>query len=229
MVYHIPMEKLKPISVKQMIIQTLLKEIVSGSIPPGQILNERELSITLGVSRTPVREALQFLAAEGFITGSERKSWSVTVPDVDTIRDVFGFRIIIELAGLEALFTSEDEKMLERAGTLFDDVDLDMIIKDREDYLIRDRELHKIFACSIKNSRVMETFNKLSVWVDLVRQLLPRTVITQSGLNEHKLLCLAIKKRNLQEAKIILTDHIKRAELDFVNLMSQSRYNNFSA
>lgn len=212
-----------------MIIDTLSEEIVNGRIPPGQILNERELSVTLGVSRTPVREAIQFLASEGFITGSERKCWKVTVPDADTIRDIFGFRLVIEVSGLEALFQENDKELLDFVGSLFDSIDLESIRQDRERYLVKDRELHKIFASSLNNMRVMETFNKLSVWVDWVRHLLPSNVITQSGLNEHKELCDSIKKRSLSESKYLLKKHINRAEQDFINLFSISEYNNYSA
>ncbi|PKL19947.1 MAG: hypothetical protein CVV48_15390 [Spirochaetae bacterium HGW-Spirochaetae-4] len=228
-VYHIPMERIRPVSVKQMIIETLSKEIVTCKILPGQVLNERELSLMLGVSRTPVREAIQFLATEGFITGSERKSWRVTVPDVNTICDVFGFRRIIELSGLDALFQLNDDQLLDYAGSLFDDINLDNVRQDRESYLKRDRELHRIFANSLGNSRAMETFNKLSVWVDWVRHLLPRNVITQNGLIEHKNLCAAIRARDLPESKRLLANHISRAEQDFVNLMSKSKNNNFIA
>lgn len=220
------MKKLKPVSVKQMIIDTLSEEIVTGKITPGNVLNERELSETLGVSRTPVREALQFLAAEGFITGSERKSWRVTIPDVKTIKDVFGFRTIIELAGLEALFKPENASAREQASKLFENITLESIKYTREEYLEKDRQLHNIMVMALENGQITNTYQKLSLWIEWVRHLLPVEVITQSGLREHKILCAAIMEHDLEKAKRALEEHIRRAKQDFVDLMEKSEYQN---
>jgi len=217
------MEKLNPISVKQMIINSLTEAIIEGQIAPGTVLTERNLSLTLGVSRTPVREALQVLTTEGFINGYDRKGWSVSVPDVDTIKNVFGFRAIIEGAGIESVFNTFSEKKLAYVGNLFSDIDLTIVKENKKLYLERDRELHQIIVASLDNSRVLDTFHKLNLWVDWVRNLLPPRVREESGLTEHKNICSAIANKEVSSAKELLIDHIKRAERDFIQLMTESQ------
>ncbi len=72
------------------------QRIVSGQWPPGYILQEKLLASELGVSKTPVREALQYLAFVGVVTPHNRVGYVVAPIDVSDMIDVFHFRTMIE-------------------------------------------------------------------------------------------------------------------------------------
>ncbi|ACZ22703.1 transcriptional regulator, GntR family [Sanguibacter keddieii DSM 10542] len=86
-----------PIAEPERVTRLLRDQIVDGDRPPGSRLVERELAAALGVSRVPVREALQTLAAEGLVTQRPR-SWAVvrTFTD-DDLLDLVEVRSAIEV------------------------------------------------------------------------------------------------------------------------------------
>jgi len=76
--------------------RSLLDEIQSGSLAPGSVLGEVEQASRLGVSRTPLREALGRLAADGLVTQQSPRVTVVTGIDVDDIRALFELRRALE-------------------------------------------------------------------------------------------------------------------------------------
>jgi DNA-binding GntR family transcriptional regulator len=68
---------------------TLLEQIQSGALAPGSVLGEVEQAARLGVSRTPLREALSRLAADGLVVQQSPRVTVVTDVDVDEIRALF--------------------------------------------------------------------------------------------------------------------------------------------
>jgi DNA-binding GntR family transcriptional regulator len=75
---------------------TLLDEIQRGILPPGAVLGEVEQSMRLGVSRTPLREALGRLAADGLVAQQSPRVTVVTDVDADDIRELFEVRRALE-------------------------------------------------------------------------------------------------------------------------------------
>src|SRR5690554_6210577 len=87
-------------SVQEAVVSHLRNLILSGALPPGQHLVQEELSELLGVSRTPIREALNRLASEGLVTISTYKGASVARFSTDDLTGVYSIR-----AGLESYAT----------------------------------------------------------------------------------------------------------------------------
>jgi len=75
---------------------TLLDEIQRGTLPPGAVLGEVEQSVRLGVSRTPLREALGRLAADGLVAQQSARVTVVTDVDAGDIRELFEVRRALE-------------------------------------------------------------------------------------------------------------------------------------
>ena len=78
------------------VYRTLLSEIIHGDIAPGQVLAEVEQATRLGVSRTPIREALSRLSSEGFVAHSERRGLSVTALTVADVAGLYEVRQALE-------------------------------------------------------------------------------------------------------------------------------------
>lgn len=75
---------------------TLRAEIIDWELPPGSVLSEVEQSLRLGVSRTPLREALARLTADGLVTQQSGRGLVVTGVSIDTIRELFEVRRALE-------------------------------------------------------------------------------------------------------------------------------------
>src|SRR5579863_3563195 len=104
-------QKLESASLRERVYVTLRDAIVSGELAPGARLRDQELAQSLGVSRTPVREALQRLEDEGLVETSPRASTRVAPLDARAARDAFPV-----VAALHALATRHGAPRLTAEG-----------------------------------------------------------------------------------------------------------------
>ena len=88
--------------------------IVSGELAPRQALVDRQLAEQLQVSRTPVREALHRLEADGFVQPRGRAGWEVADFTEQDVRELFQLRVLLEPIGLDVLAKSPDDALVER-------------------------------------------------------------------------------------------------------------------
>src|SRR5579862_7591453 len=79
------------------IYEEIRNKIINGDLPPGTRLRERELADELGVSRVPVREALPYLQADGFITLESHRGAIVTELTLRDVRELFDVRLGVEV------------------------------------------------------------------------------------------------------------------------------------
>lgn len=145
-------------------VNTLRRKILTGELPPGERLREIALSEELGMSRTPIREAFQTLAAEGLVDLLPNRSVIVSVPDKSEAADVFTVLGALEgLAGQLACRRMTADQ-IEILGELQDDLTHHFEQRDRLSYLEANRLIHEhIIDCAGSPSLTL-------VW----RLLLPR-------------------------------------------------------
>ena len=80
----------------ELVYRELRKAILNGVFSPGQMLRQEEVASRLGVSRSPLREALPRLEAEGMVTLQPRRGYAVAVLDPDEIAEAFDLRALLE-------------------------------------------------------------------------------------------------------------------------------------
>ncbi len=202
----------------------LTEAIVNGDIAPNQPLSERDLSIELGVSRTPVREALYALERLGFVTRKTRVGWRVAVPDIDSVREIFELRELIESAGVEKAVTLPDNA-LERLVTLFDSFSEDDITGRVHEYLERDKEFHNRIVLATDNSRIITIYEQVALHIDWFRHIVSYRIqerIRQS-FNEHREIGNALAARDAVKARDLLFDHLSHVKSEFLSLMEYLR------
>jgi len=102
----------RPVSLADRVYQTLREHMCSGSLPSGQPLREPGLAALLGVSRTPVREALGRLASEGLLESDGRSFVVPTLSQTD-IDDIYALRLLLEPAALRqvAMRAKSDDQL----------------------------------------------------------------------------------------------------------------------
>lgn len=88
----IKLDKYKPL--REIVFETLREAIIQGRLRPGQRMMEIQLAEEMGVSRTPVREAIRKLELEGFVVMVPRKGAYVAGISVKDIVDVFEVRAV---------------------------------------------------------------------------------------------------------------------------------------
>jgi DNA-binding GntR family transcriptional regulator len=85
------------LSLPEIVYRELRRAILNGMFTPGQMLRQEEVASQLGVSRSPLREALPRLEAEGIVVLNPRRGYSVAALDPDEIAEAFDLRSLLEM------------------------------------------------------------------------------------------------------------------------------------
>lgn len=140
------------------VVEHLRHLIVEAVLPPGAKLNERELCETMGISRTPLREALKVLAVEGLIEIAPNRGASVYRMSTTEIRETFEFMSGLEaLAGELACARITDEELVDIKALHY----AMLTCKAQGDlpgYYSRNQAIHDRINAAARNSVLRQTF-----------------------------------------------------------------------
>ena len=215
----IKLDNYKPL--REMVFESLREAIILGRLKPGERLMEIQLAEEMGVSRTPVREAIRKLELEGFVVMVPRKGAYVAGISVKDIVDVFEVRAALEglAAGLAAeRITSEEMDQLERsllkinAGS---GEDFDAVVEG-------DISFHDIIYNASRNHRLVQIITHLQEQLLRFRMTsLSQPGRTKIALDEHKTIVEAISDRNVELAQTLAREHIENAEQSLLNALRE--------
>ena len=210
-VFELKLDKYKPL--REIVFESIRGAILSGSLKPGERLMEVQVAEKLGVSRTPIREAIRKLELEGLVVMIPRKGAYVADLSIKDITDALEIRAALEglAAGLASMRITEEEiEELELTAVEFhkaiEQEDYDLMIQ-------RDIEFHaKIFAAT-RNEKLVQLTNNLREQVQRFRDIYLRKSNKSKELSrEHYEIAEAIASRNINRAEELAKKHIINAE-----------------
>lgn len=212
-----PITPQRVVSLTDRVFEALEGAMVRCELRPGEVVTDRALSVRLGVSRTPVREALQRLAASGLVVPRERGTgWEVAGFDEHDLRELFELRKALEPLGLQRLLGAgaSDPEALRDLGRFFDEFGDSVEADDYPRYFRRDNEFHKKIVACTGNSRVIGIYGIVERQIDRGRHFLSTGYKgrIEENLAEHKRITRAIADRDLPRAVEALLHHLQRGE-----------------
>ena len=201
------------------VVEHLRSFIIEGTLGTGTKLNERELCETLGISRTPLREALKVLAAEGLIEISPNRGASVARMSELEIREAFEL-----MSGLEAF---AGELACERITA--DELDeikalhyAMIVCKNQNDlpgYYQRNRAIHDLINLAARNSALRQTYMALNWRIQALRfRSNLQTPKWDRAVHDHEEMIQALEARDGKRLSAILRQHLL-AKRDALMLM----------
>ncbi|MDD4801361.1 MAG: GntR family transcriptional regulator [Syntrophomonas sp.] len=205
------LDSYKPL--RELVLDAIRNAIMSGVLQPRERLMEIQLAEELGVSRTPIREALRKLELEGFIVMVPRKGAYVADLSFKDIADVFEIRAALEglAAGLAAeRITDEELENMERQLV----EKKDAITRNDIDKLVEvDTNFHELLYKASRNERLISIISNLREQIQRFRfTSLSFPGRMKESLYEHKQIVEAIQSRDIQKARHTAQKHIENAE-----------------
>ncbi|UYM04659.1 GntR family transcriptional regulator [Solicola gregarius] len=193
--------------------ETIRERILTGDLPEGHWLRETDLAGDIGVSRTPVREALRRLAAEGLVLYQQNRGVQVQSWRTEDLEEIFALRTLLEPWGCSLAATSGLAD-IEQLGTLADA--MDTVAAKRRPDLVELTDLNNRFHGAILeasgNSRLRSLVASV-VRVPLVSRtfsLYSRDALARS-LSHHQELVQALDDRDPDWAESVMRSHIRAA------------------
>jgi DNA-binding GntR family transcriptional regulator len=203
------------------IYSALKHRILTCSLAPGQRLMEKDLSLELGVSRTPLREALNRLALENLVFLTPYRGYAVTRVHLDDIRKLSELRLIVES---EASALAAERATPEEVEQLAMLAPLDYRPGDRATYvryLRANSAFHQALVRCTHNERLVSV---AATVLDQIQR--PLYLGLDAGLQaelataEHHELVAVIRARNPAQARQLAAEQIRRAEMRIVAAVS---------
>ena len=199
---------------RDVVFNTLRQAILRGELKPGERLMEIQLANKLGVSRTPIREAIRKLELEGLVLMIPRKGAEVAEITEKNMRDVLEVRKALEELAVQLAcekITDEEIEEMKKAAEEFR-----MILKNKDITEIAEADVrfHDIIYMATDNQKLILLLNNLREQMYRYRlEYIKDADKRQILLVEHDYILKAIRSRHVAEAKKAIREHIDNQEI----------------
>lgn len=202
----------RSISLADQIFEKLEKDILTGKYSYGEVLTETKLSEELGVSRTPVREALRRLAQEKLIKETQRGTIVLGISKEDLV-DIYAIRMPLEAMAITRFIENMTDETLKILKDIVDVQEFYGTRKDFSNISSKDSEFHEAIYRNCGSHILEETLVPLHRKVVKFR----KASIEQSGrakksIEEHKEILKAIEEKNVEKAVELVSKHADNAK-----------------
>lgn len=208
---------------REIVFESIREAILDGRLKPGERVMEVQLAEKLGVSRTPVREAIRKLELEGLLVMEPRKGAYVADVSLKDVMDVFEVRASLEglAASLAAIRANEEE--IELLKQKVNDFKECIEKNDVQGMINKDTEFHEAILDAAKNKKLTSIIEGLREQVQRFRV----TYFTEYNMTtylaeEHQNVFSAIESREPEKASKYVQKHIKNIERYIVSGVKDS-------
>jgi DNA-binding GntR family transcriptional regulator len=214
-------QALSPSSLADQACNLIKHVILSDKFSANQRLNEVELSNSLGVSRGPIREAIQRLAYEGLLKLVPNKGAFVISFSSKEVEDIYELREYLEIMAIKLSTERADQFDHRKLSDLLKATE-QMIEKNRYSFYPWDSDFHlQIIRCT-KNQKLEEYMNKLYAQMQLIRfRSGSQEGRAARALKEHTEICNAVCERNCEKAEHLMVKHIRASRDNTMQLISR--------
>lgn len=198
-------------SINQVVYKSLVENIISGVVPPGQKLSPNKIAEQMNVSTTPVREALRRLEAKGFVTHHEKRGWVASELSRTKFREIFDLRVLLECEAISLAATRCSEqtlKELEDAQYHYEQAEKE---NDPVKLLDANRVFHMLAYRDAGSEMMLTIINQL--WdlsspyyqVHYRQSLVPKPTV---GIDHHLKIVTALSTNDPEQARYWLKEDI---------------------
>ena len=200
---------------RDVVFNTLRNAILTGELPPGERLMEIKLADKLGVSRTPIREAIRKLELEGLVVNTPRKGAEVANISPEDLRDVLEVRRSLEVLAISLACEKMTEETLALLHENIDAFKHSVDAKATSDIASVDVTFHDIIYKSTGNNRLIQILNNISEQMYRYRfEYIKNKEAWNRLVEEHTNIYEAIKNRDKDLAVKSILLHIDNQEQD---------------
>ncbi|WP_095594635.1 GntR family transcriptional regulator [Actibacterium pelagium] len=212
------------------IANELRRDILRGKLAPGESIKERDNAAEMGVSRTPMREAIRILAKEGLIQLRPSRSPIVARPNFKNVEDHAQVLIALEKLSAElAVKNASDEDISHIAG-IVDHMSEHFDTSDPLDMFEIDMSFHTAIADASKNKALAETHRTFLQRLWRARYLAAsQRRNRQRVVNEHTLILNALRGRDAKAARAAIDNHLWHLAEDIREVIEKESAANNSA
>jgi len=190
--------------------------IDSGELAPGTRLNEIELCNTMGVSRTPLREAIRSLATEGLIELQPNRGAIVSIVSQEDVTEILPIMASLEGLGGRLAAMHMDQSKIAQVRKIHDQMIAHYKNSEVAEYFETNRLIHELITEGSGNQTLVDTINSLSAKVRRARFTAQMTKESWAkAVSEHEEMIAALEAQDPDRLEAVLVQHVetKRATI----------------
>jgi len=204
----------------------LREQILKQDLQPGDKVSVDTVARGLGVSRTPVVNALKLLENDGLVEIHPRRGTFVTELTARDVADLFEIRQMIELYAAEQLFKSERiDEVLQQVQSLLERMRNDISDGEYANYdafISEDRDLHTAIVRAMNNRRLLDIYSDLNIHMQVTRAHYLDTIENAlEAQKDHEAMVEAIANRDINALKSALAVHLDTVRTRILKLLEQ--------
>ena len=202
---------------RDVVFNTLRKAILKGELKPGERLMEIALAERLGVSRTPVREAMRKLELEGLVVMIPRRGAQVANITEKDLNDVLEVRIALENLSIENACMRMTEEQLEELWNAAKNFEATMAEGNLVKLAEADVAFHEVIYKSSDNRRLNQVLNNLREQIYRYRvEYLKEDESRNRLVKEHEKITRALKERDVKAAQELSFEHLENQRMGII-------------
>ena len=196
-------------STPAIIARKLHEAIADGSFPPGSQLTESGLAADLGVSRGPLREAMQRLTAEGLLVSHRNRGLFVVSMTDDDIRDMYVVRTAVERAAVEQLIARGDRDSVAALNEMVDEMRRHIDDPNGAEMAEADMHFHRCLVECARSERLSRLHETVLIETRMCLRAMRGTYSSGAErIDEHQALVDAIAAGRGRQADELMVEHM---------------------
>lgn len=208
------------IPLRDVVFKALREAIITGELKPGERLMEIKLANELGVSRTPVREAIRKLELEGLVIMTARKGAEVAPINEKDLREVLEIRRTLEGLACELAAVNAGKEDIKHFKELNKSINQAVIDDNIEEITLQDVEFHEAIYRITGNKRLIQMLHQLKEHIFRYRlEYIKDMKDKRSIVEEHEMIIKAIADKNIKNARKEIERHIVLQEKYILNTL----------
>lgn len=189
--------------------------ILSRAIQIDKLVNVEEISSELGVSRTPVLDAIKRLASEGLVEIKPRRGTYVKGISEQDLIEIFQMREVLELYAAKHIIAQEDNAaVIAQMQQALDEMRSEVATAqtDYKAYTAADKAFHTTLIGACQNQRMITAYDNLNIHLHIMRGHLHKSLVPPKVVDaEHSAMLLALKERDYPAAENTIKTHLQSA------------------
>jgi DNA-binding GntR family transcriptional regulator len=219
------MKLVRPKSLTEMVADEVRARIIDGRIGLGAALSENGLAAELGISKTPVREALMQLRQEGLVQVQPQRGTYVFRLEAEQVAMISELRDVLEAAAIKAALARNAEKLAERMGRLYAEMRRAYEADDRVAYRRLDGEYHEAIIELSGNPYIHGAYRQISFCIQALRSRLSNEAqLNKLSVADHREMLRLVKARDLAGLTKLLRAHINQTKQSYLDVLGRQDF-----
>ena len=218
---------LKPLAARKSagehIFAHLKQAIIGGDITPGSRMVESRIAETMGVSRTPVREAIHKLEREGFLIKQQRRGFTVAGMTREDVQESFGIRAVLEGYAARLATVNHSTAELKPLYGKIDRFEKHLKNDDLASLPKINTELHEMLYALSRSPRLIKIINDLQSQILRFRVIILKDkTLARASHQDHREMLAMMEKRKAREVEQLVREHILKGQAAVLSLYDKN-------